>query len=132
MPIVKNNRPQIFGNHLMTLLPGVNEVDAKKWEEFSKSPAIKHHIAEGEIEELDLPNAHEGSPVQIDDLNQKEALALVKATFDSKLLERWAENESRKGVLDALEKQMDAIKLKKKDDEEENEGDEGDDEGDEA
>lgn len=129
MPIVKNNRAQIFGNHLMKLLPGVNEVDAKTWDEFKLSPSIKHFIAEGEIEELDLPNAQEGSPVQIDDLNQKEALALVKATFDSKLLERWAANESRKGVLDALEKQMDALKLKK--DEKEDAGAE-DDEGDEA
>lgn len=127
MPIVKNHRAQIFGNHLMRLLPGVNEVDAKAWDEFKTSPSIKHFIAEGEIEELDLPNAHEGSPVQIDDLNQKEALALVKATFDSKLLERWAANESRKGVLDALEKQMDALKLKAKEEEaDEADGDEGD------
>jgi len=128
MPIVKNNRAQIFGNHLLSLLPGVNEVDAKAWDEFKLSPSIKHCIAEGEIEELDFPTANPDSPVQIDDLNQKEALALVKATFDSKLLERWAANESRKGVLDALEKQMDALKLKK--DEEEADADE--DEGEEA
>ena len=131
MPIVKNNRAQIFGNHLMTLLPGVNEVDAKKWEEFKLSPAIKHGISEGEIEEVDLPSAHDDSPVQISDLNQKEALALVKATFDMTLLERWAESESRKGVLDALEKQIDAVKVKKP--KEDAEGDEGEgDEGEEA
>lgn len=129
MPIVKNNRAQIFGNHLMSLIPGVNEVDAKKWAEFKLSPTIKHHIAEGEIEELDLPIAHEDSPVQIGDLNQKDALSLVKATFDKALLDRWAANESRKGVLDALEKQMDAIALKSKekaeaDEDEDTEGDE--------
>lgn len=114
MPIVKNNRSQIFGNHLMSLKPGVNEVDPKVWVDFKRSPAIAHYIAEGEIEELDFPTANPDSPVQIDDLNQKEALALVKATFDKTLLERWAANESRKGVLDALEKQMDAIALKSK------------------
>lgn len=125
MPIIiKNKRAQIIGNHILSLLPGVNEVDAKKWAEFKTSPAIVHFMGEGEIEEMDLPVPHDDSPVQIDDLNQKDAIALVKETFDIALLNRWAENETRKGVLDALEKQFDAVKLKKKS-EDDAEGDEG-------
>lgn len=130
MPIVHNKRAQIFGNHLMTLIPGVNEVDGKVWEEFRKSPAIKHYIAEGEIEEMELvagkDNVAGSAPFDLTALNQKDAVGLVKATFDKALLERWAEAESRKGVLDALEKQMDALKLAPKDetDPEEDEGEE--------
>lgn len=115
--IVKNNKKQILGNHLLTLLPGVNDVLPKAWEEFSKSPSIRHFIAEGEIEVLEIPKAAAtpASPIQIDKLNQKDALALVRATFDKALLERWAVSESRKPVLDALERQLDGLKLPKKD-----------------
>lgn len=127
---VKNRLPQIFGNHLASLKPGVNEIEEKHWEQLEKTAAIKHHISEGDIEVLDLPKASPDAPVAINELNVKEAIALVKSTFDQSILNRWAEKESRKQVLDALEKQFDAVdvKAKKKDEgageEEEEEGSE--------
>lgn len=121
MPIVtiKNSLAKIFGNHLGSLKPGVNELEEKVWLELAKTPVVKHHVAEGEIEVLDLPRSSPDAPVAIDDLNVKEAIALVKSTFSKDLLNRWAEVESRKQVLDALEKQFDAIDLKKEQGEEE-------------
>lgn len=123
---IKNSLAKIFGNHLGSIKPGVNEMEEKVWIELAKTPVVKHHVAEGEIEVLELPRASPDSPVAIADLNVKEAVSLVKATFDKELLNRWAEVESRKQVLDALEKQMDALKLAPKDetDPEEDEGEE--------
>lgn len=122
---IKNSLAKIFGNHLGSLKPGVNEMEEKVWLELAKTPVVKHHVAEGEIEVLELPRASPDSPVAIADLNVKEAVSLVKATFDKELLNRWAEAESRKQVLDALEKQFDAIDLKKKEQGEEEAEEEG-------
>lgn len=119
--VIKNNLPRIFGNHLGSLKPGVNEIEEKIWKELELTVAIKHEIAEGNIEVMEIAKASPDAPIAIKDLNVKEAVALVKSTFDTAILNRWAEEETRKQVLDALEKQYDAVAVKSKKQEEESE-----------
>ncbi|MFZ2875819.1 MAG: hypothetical protein WAZ94_15190 [Phycisphaerales bacterium] len=125
--LIKNNLPSIVATKLdgdfVRLLPGVNELTEKQWKAFDGLPVIQFHLGEGNIELIEAkPEA------KLSDLNAKEAAKLVGATVDKALLERWAADESRKVVLDAIEKQMDAISPKTPADE----GDDLDGEEDEA
>ena len=109
--LIKNNLPSIIGTKLdgdfVRLLPGVNELTEKQWKAFDDLPVIKFHIGEGNIELVEVK-----AEAKLSDMNAKEAAKLVASTVDKGLLERWAADESRKVVLDAIEKQMDAIAVK--------------------
>lgn len=121
--LIKNNLPSIIGTKLdedfVRLLPGVNELTEKQWKAFDGLPVIHFHLGEGNIELIQAK-----AEAKLSDMNAKEAAKLVASTVDKGLLERWASDESRKVVLDAIEKQMDAIAVKTPVD-----GDEADDEG---
>jgi len=108
--LIKNNLPSIIGTKFagdfLRLLPGVNSFTTREWKAFDL-PVIRFHIGEGNIEIVE-----EKSETKLGDMNAKEAAKLVASTVDKGLLERWAADESRKVVLDAIEKQMDAIAVK--------------------
>jgi hypothetical protein len=108
--IVKNNTVSIIGMQMpgksgfTTLLPGVNTIAKSDWEEFIKNPARRHQLAEGELEVLE-----EDELPSLKGKSEKDAIALVRATVRKDLLEGWIDTESRKKVLDAIDKQLEAI-----------------------
>ncbi len=88
------------------LLPGVNELDEAEWTKAEQNPIVKHYIKTG-VFKVNRQAA------DITALSPKEALELVKATFDRGLLEKWVEAEKRKPVLDAIGVQLDSIEVPK-------------------
>lgn len=112
--IVKNNTGNTKGMQLEgkwhVLLPGVNEVDPKAWEAFISNPAQRFLLESGELEVVEEAK----TLADLAKLSVKEAIAMVKETFRKDLLDRWAEAEERKTVLDAIEKQYDALTIKPK------------------
>lgn len=109
---------------VVQFMPGPNEVDAKTWENVKKNPLIKTRM-ETEIvdpkrgkvfllevvsKKVDETKGEEKETVEgISELGVKEAKALVEETFNTTLLREWQESETRKGVLTAIEKQLEAI-----------------------
>lgn len=123
--IVRNNTLSLIGiqtqKGFVTLLPGVNEIDKATWDACVGNPARRHQLAEGELEVI------EDEQKSIVDMKPAEAIAIVKATVKAELLETWAAEESRKTVLDAIEKQLEAVALAAKKAEPEGDDEEGDD-----
>lgn len=113
--IVKNNTVSIIGiqntkrGGFTTLLPGLNTIDKEQWEAFIANPARRHQLAEGELEVVE-----EDELTTLKEKSVKDAIALVKSTVRKEMLESWVESENRKQVLDAIEKQLEAIQPPKK------------------
>ncbi len=86
------------------LLPGANEVDEAEWAKAEKIPAIQHMIKEGL-----LKPQRDVSAADLSKLKASDAIDLVNKTVDKALLESWFDAETRKGVLEAIEAQLDEI-----------------------
>ena len=103
----KDTRIWNVGDHV-TLLPGVNEVEDAVWAK--AEPSAKNLVDAGLVEPkpgVSVKNLWKHNP--------HEAVALVKATVDRKLLEGWAETEKRRPVLDAINGRLDEITPKPSD-----------------
>ncbi|HEX5034650.1 MAG TPA: hypothetical protein VFW62_09235 [bacterium] len=116
----------------MRLIPGMNDVPERVWNEVKDHPLVKMRVEKGLISlrpQQKAKLAGDGESTGQDDngdgltslgeFSAKEAEALVKETFDLPTLERWQGEETRKGVLKAIEAQIDSLKIE----DEENEGD---------
>ena len=97
-------RPHTIGagsqNAKITLLPGRNVVSKKDWDAVKTLPVIKHYLDKKELEEGKTGDA------SLDDLSKlkfPDAMALVEATLDTKVLKRWAEQEKRPPIKKAIE-----------------------------
>lgn len=88
------------------LLPGINEVDEAEWAKAEKIPVIQHLIKDGTLKPQKGKSA-----ADLSQLKAPEAIELVKNTVDRELLEGWFANEQRKGVLEAIEAQLEEIAL---------------------
>lgn len=93
------------------LLPGVNEVDPVEWAKAELIPVVQHLIKDGTL----VPK-REQSAADLSGMKATEATKLVENTFDKALLEKWFDGETRKGVLEAIEAQIDQITPKEKKD----------------
>lgn len=127
MPLIKNNNAQVLvlcGT--VRLMPGVNDVSDKDFTKIKKSKPKGAdgpswlELLRGTVNDRGLPTLQvidEGAgssktgSKSLEDMTAVEAIALVKETFDRDLLNTWAEGESRKTVTDAIDAQLDAIKL---------------------
>jgi hypothetical protein len=104
---------------LLTLLPGVNLVESKLWEQ-AKENSVARKLLVTEIERSPAPEAQlervgqpmlvEGQPLP-DDLPLKglklaAAQAIISETLTKSLLASWLDDESRPDVRRALEKQI--------------------------
>jgi hypothetical protein len=119
--LVKYNRLNIFTFGESKLIPGINKVDPKAWEDGLKLyPRLAHFVEDGTIETLnksgvtrdDSEAANTKGALTVDDitkLNDKRAIKLVKDTADIDLLTLWSEIEKRKPVLAAIDAQFEAI-----------------------
>lgn len=100
--LVTNNDPKLWHlAEILTLWPGVNEVDPAQWAEALKIKLVYSlcvdgvfEVAEGGLETFPTPKAVE----------------TVRMTFDPKLLAQWEETEKRKPVLNAIAKQSTRMK----------------------
>lgn len=121
--LIKNAAPRIVGfGGLFRLLPGVNEVDAASWEKVKDSTFSKWYLEQGLVEIIHEPKSNgkiselsgDGSKNDssaIKKLAAKKALEIIKETYDPALLNKWAQTETRKQVLKAIEDQAQSLKL---------------------
>ncbi len=86
------------------LLPGINEVDEAEWAKAEKIPVIQHLIKDGTLKPQKGKSA-----ADLSTMKAPEAIELVTNTVDRQLLESWFDAESRKGVLEAIEAQLEEI-----------------------
>lgn len=104
-----------------TLKPGANSVDLAWWKETKKHPKIKLRIDGSDtveptlVEEIEVKDAEKtaGDPAAdqnfLKGLKQPAALALVKETVDTDLLNKWLVVEHRKPVIGAINKMLSEI-----------------------
>ena len=96
----------------VTLVPGANDVDEQDFKDFSGHPIMKKVVESGEIEALKKVGDNDGSggAETTKDLNASDAIEMVKDTYDPSLLEKWKEDDDRKTVQDAIDKQLEDIR----------------------
>ena len=127
--LVRWNQPRIMSigtgladGSVIRVIPGLNELTEKEWEILKKHPDViermKKDIVDpkrGTVKMLEIvtetkktDNGDNGEAT-ISELGIKKAQELVKETFSTELLREWKESETRKGVIDAIDKQLAAI-----------------------
>lgn len=103
------------------LMPGMNEISEDDWKNISVHPNAKAHISEGNllVHEFGKKGAKSFKEYSVND-----AKRIVKGTFDKDLLKKWAGEDSRKQVLEAIQAQIDtvdkSVKVKEKNNESDN------------
>lgn len=122
--LIRNNSVRIMvvpvqgGN--VRIMPGVQEIETETWKKVL--PLVKEKIEEGELENMDERMDDEFEE-GLGAFSVNEAKKLVKETADEDLLNEWLMSDSRKGVKDAIRKQLkyiaDAVKEGGDDNEEE-------------
>jgi hypothetical protein len=85
----------------VTLMPGVNDVADGDWEKMQEIKIIKIYREEGSLRELDATPISKRSP--------KDAVRVVKDTYDRGLLLKWREDDKRPQVQDAIGAQLKGI-----------------------
>lgn len=124
MIIINNTKSPIATTHeeaRYTLKPGVNDVPPNVWAAWRTTKVMAFMIEEGKVKEPEAgaPNVEEaelGDTVpDLSKLSITKSCELVRATFDQELLEKWITDESREKVLKAMEKQLEKIAIKAKD-----------------
>lgn len=66
---------------MLTLIPGVNEVDGELWEKAKESKVVQLHI--------DLGNFVPNEKASLKEVSKAKAQALVADTYSKALLEKW-------------------------------------------
>lgn len=118
--LIKYTGQNVYMVGSIDFLPGVNEVDAKKWAEVEKHPLVKVRLEEGILQVLSEGGKGKAADISLANFKEKEAVKLVKETVSKPLLEKWLDDEKRSAVKQALQEQLDEIApppVVKKDDE---------------
>lgn len=105
------NRIHNLGGHCV-LMPGHNEVDETAWKKALEIELVRDLVRMGVLKPKVTPPAATGAQTTIAAMKATEAIEVVKKTVDKDLLERWYAEDQRKGVLDAIEKQLEAVNPK--------------------
>lgn len=106
--------PTLEGN--VRIMPGVQEIEAESWKKVL--PLVKEKVEEGDLENMDERMEDEFEE-GLGAFSVNEAKKLVQETADESLLKEWLANDSRKGVKDAISKQLEYIANAVKEDAEE-------------
>ncbi|SFP18568.1 hypothetical protein [Salibacterium halotolerans] len=98
------------------LLPGTNEISTAEWKRFSGHPIAKRLIEKDEVVtfEKESSEGEAGDDTEgvqsVTEINANPAIDLIRDTFEPELLEKWKQEEeegdSRKTVIDAIDKQL--------------------------
>ena len=100
--LVENVKSQTMSVGGLILIPGINQIADKTWDELTKSGKWAKPI-KGLIEDETL---------KVQDARQKLTIAMVNKTYDVNVLNEWA--ATAKGpILGAIRKQLDALDLEK-------------------
>lgn len=99
------------------LLPGINEISDKEWDEIEDHKNVQAHIEEGNLVVRDKPSGDRKQKTEgLMQYDIKEAKRIVKETFDKELLAKWSDMDDRKGVQEAIAVQVkkvdESVKLK--------------------
>lgn len=91
----------------VTLNIGANEVSDEDWEQVNTHPIVRDWIKSGkvEIEKGDLEDITKITPMD-------KAIEVIESTFDKAKLEKWLKDAERKGVKEAIEKQIEYLEKK--------------------
>lgn len=92
------------------LIPGVNVLNQEDAVAFKE--ALKHPLNDYLVSELEEITYEDGG---LNDLTVPKAIEAVNDTFNLETLEAFKEKEQRKSVLNAIDKQIEAIKNPPKD-----------------
>ena len=98
----------------LVIRPGANAIKDSDWNELKKHPTVQKMLSAGFFKVLldkDPPAKEEGADEVFDlaSVNSKKATEIVENTLDESLLTSWMQAEDRKGVLNAIEKQLEKI-----------------------
>jgi hypothetical protein len=130
MAMVKNNTARVIGlGDGANLLPGVNDIDDEVWKKAQQTVVVKSFLQkqEGETQPtLELVSSTEAATATtatgttdtgtagtgtLSSKNVTDAKALIAETYDRKLLERWRTEETRHTVQQAIDEQLEKLKL---------------------
>lgn len=84
------------------LVPGVNTVADEDMDRIGRLFLVKHHLREGTFKEID-------GDARLSKRSAKEAVDLVRKTYDPGLLAKWREDDKRPQVQDAIGQQFKEI-----------------------
>jgi hypothetical protein len=110
-PLKKGKPGEYKPSAILMLVPGANEVSPEVWAHVcARFPSLKgHYMAEDLVEVVEDAKGETVTADDIGKLNEKAAVKLVKATADEAMLLRWLDTEERKGVVEAIENQLEAL-----------------------
>jgi hypothetical protein len=95
------------------LVPGINDVTAQNWKRVSGLPAVKRLLESSELfVALDKEDTENSFALSAADV--RDAVVIVKKTWDLVLLEEWRAGETRPGVVKEINKQITLIEEKTK------------------
>lgn len=128
--LIENIKPRL--THIkpgVMLKPGISFVDDAVWAEFATTKFGKILINEGDLRVVEgsqspttssshdmqlgaegLPDAQHPAASALAGYSEKEAIKNVKGTYDRSLLDAWSTTETRRAVIEAIEKQLDKLK----------------------
>jgi hypothetical protein len=88
---------------IVTLMPGVNDVDPALWDKAQKIALVQHFLKSGVLK---VVSGGSESHKDIAALEEHEALELVDRTVDHNLLTAFAEQDKRGAIRKAIDKQL--------------------------
>ncbi|HCU25444.1 MAG TPA: hypothetical protein DF383_10545 [Deltaproteobacteria bacterium] len=128
--LVKYTGTNLYRCRELRLIPGNNDVSENVWNEVKDHPLVKMRVekaiiipmpqnrvakVENAAQENDSQQTASATEsdglVSLKDYPAKEAEGLVAETFDIPTLERWKSEETRKGVIKAIDAQLDSLKI---------------------
>ena len=118
--LIKYTGQNVYMVGSLEFLPGVNDVDPKKWAEVEKHPLVKIRLEENILQVLSEGGKGKAADPGLSSFKDKDAVKLVKETVSKPLLEKWLAEEKRSAVKSAIQEQLDEIApppVVKKDDE---------------
>jgi len=121
--LINREKPNVTYCNGVYLMPGTKEYTTEQYELMKDSDYFKHMIEKKDIEII-VPVKDEDSPEgeevnetsSFDQLNAKQAIKVIADMGDVKHLEKIVEEDERKSVVKAAEKQLE--KLREEDDKE--------------
>ncbi|KAB8139271.1 hypothetical protein F9U64_01205 [Gracilibacillus oryzae] len=116
--LVHNKGKYVRHRKNVAIIPGVNDISERDWDTFKSHPLNKTLVDKGEIVVVKNEEDQEGAGGKITDLNASQAIELVQDTFSIQVLEALKEDEDRKTVIDAIDKQIKVIREGESDNEE--------------
>ena len=105
--MLKNNKPTLITlSDGVVLMPGLNKIDEKILQKDSFKKASKLYLEHSIIEEVSYEAEGDSGSKNLRDLKAKDAIEVVKNTFDVENLAEWYDVETREGVKKAIKSQL--------------------------